>query len=61
MLFLLIGGLLVLTYGTMLSTPGVLPTEFVVRGPFRYLRSPMSLGAVTMSPATADYGPCRTV
>ena len=45
---LAIGGAAVLRCGAMLSTPGVLPKEFVVFGPFRYLRNPMSLGAVVM-------------
>ncbi len=43
---LVIGGVVVLLCGGMLSTPGVLPTQFVVLGPFRYVRNPMSLGAV---------------
>jgi protein-S-isoprenylcysteine O-methyltransferase Ste14 len=32
----------------MLSTARIVPTEFMVRGPFRCVRNPMSLGAVTM-------------
>jgi protein-S-isoprenylcysteine O-methyltransferase Ste14 len=47
-LLLLIGGAIVLLCGGMLSTPGILPTKFVALGPFRYVRNPMSLGAVTM-------------
>ena len=45
---LLTGGTVVLLCGGMLSTPSIVPTEFVVRGVFRYVRNPMSLGAVTM-------------
>jgi protein-S-isoprenylcysteine O-methyltransferase Ste14 len=45
---LFVGAVVVLLCGGMLSTPGVVPTEFVVRGLFRYVRNPMSLGAVTM-------------
>jgi len=48
MALLLIGGGVVLVCGGMLNTPGIVPTEFVVRGLFRYVRNPMSLGAVTM-------------
>ena len=47
-LLLLVGGAMVLLSGGMLSTPGILPTKFVALGPFRYVRNPMSLGAVTM-------------
>lgn len=45
---LIAGGLVVLYCGTLLSTPGLLPREFVAFGPFRYVRNPMSLGAVAM-------------
>ena len=45
---LIVGGIFVLLCGGMLHTPAFLPTEFVVGGPFRYLRNPMSLAAVTM-------------
>ena len=45
---LLVGGVVVLVCGGMLGTPGIIPTKFVVVGPFRYLRNPMSLGGVTM-------------
>ena len=48
MVLLLVGGADVLLCGGMLSTPGIIPTKFVVDGPFRYLRNPRSLGAVTM-------------
>jgi protein-S-isoprenylcysteine O-methyltransferase Ste14 len=48
MALLLVGGVVVLLCGEMLSTPGILPTKFVVLGPFRYVRNPMSLGGVTM-------------
>jgi len=47
-LLLLIGGAIVLLCGGMLSTLGIFPTKFVALGPFRYVRNPMSLGAVTM-------------
>jgi protein-S-isoprenylcysteine O-methyltransferase Ste14 len=43
---LLIGGVVVLLCGGILSTPGIVPTEFAVRGLFRYVRNPMSLGAI---------------
>jgi protein-S-isoprenylcysteine O-methyltransferase Ste14 len=43
-----VGGVVVLLCGGMPSTPRIIPTEFVVLGPFRYVRNPMSLGAVTM-------------
>jgi len=51
------GGLLVLGCGGLLSTRGILsrggrdwlfPTEFVAFGPFRYVRNPMSLGAIIL-------------
>jgi protein-S-isoprenylcysteine O-methyltransferase Ste14 len=45
---LLFGGAAVLACGAMLSTPGIVPSEFVIRGPFRYLRNPMSLAGVAM-------------
>jgi protein-S-isoprenylcysteine O-methyltransferase Ste14 len=48
MVLLLVGGIVVLLCGGMLSTPGMIPTKFVVFGPFRYVRNPMSLGGVTM-------------
>ena len=44
MVLLLVGGIVVLLCGGMLSTPGIIPTKFVVVGPFRYVRNPMSLG-----------------
>lgn len=46
-LLLLTGGAVVLLCGRMLSTPGIIPTNFVALGPFRYTRNPMSLGLVT--------------
>ena len=48
MVLLIVGGIVVLVCGGMLGTPGVIPTRFVVLGPFRYVRNPMSLGGVTM-------------
>ena len=48
MALLLVGGVVVLLCGGMLSTPGIIPTKFVGFGPFRYVRNPMSLGGVTM-------------
>jgi protein-S-isoprenylcysteine O-methyltransferase Ste14 len=59
MALLVAGGVDVLLCGGMLSTPGILPTEFVVHGPFRYLRNPMSLGAVTMMFGLALF--CRSI
>jgi len=56
---LLVGGVVVLLCGGMLSTPGIVPTKFVVRGPFRYVRNPMSLGAVTMMFGLALF--CRSL
>jgi protein-S-isoprenylcysteine O-methyltransferase Ste14 len=53
------GGAVVLICGVILSTPGVLPTEFVVFGPFRYLRNPMSLGALIMMLGLALF--CRSI
>ena len=55
-IFLILGGLLVLACGGILGTRGILetpgnrflPKEFVAFGPFRYLRNPMSLGAVIL-------------
>jgi protein-S-isoprenylcysteine O-methyltransferase Ste14 len=58
-LLLAIGGLVVLLCGALLRTPGVLPMEFVVTGPFRYTRNPMSLGAVTMACGLALF--CRSI
>lgn len=55
----LLGGLTVLLCGGMLSTPGIVPTEFVVRGFFRYVRNPMSLAAVTMMVGLALF--CRSL
>ncbi len=56
LIFLISGGLLVLACGGILGTRGILetpgdrffPKEFVAFGPFRYLRNPMSLGAVIL-------------
>lgn len=48
MVIIAFGGCVVLLCGAMLSTPRVLPTEFVSRGPFRYVRNPMSMGAIAM-------------
>ena len=48
MVLLVVGGVDVLLCGGMLSTPGMIPTRFVVLGPFRYVRNPMSLGAVAL-------------
>jgi protein-S-isoprenylcysteine O-methyltransferase Ste14 len=52
---MIVGGLLALTCGAILSTRGIgargdrfFPKEFVAFGPFRYVRNPMSLGAVTL-------------
>jgi protein-S-isoprenylcysteine O-methyltransferase Ste14 len=52
---MMLGGFLVLTCGAILSTRGIgargdrlFPKEFVAFGPFRYVRNPMSLGAVTL-------------
>jgi len=49
------GGILVLSCGAILSTRGIgargdrlFPKEFVAFGPFRYMRNPMSFGAVTL-------------
>lgn len=42
------GGFVVLYCGALLGTPGILPAEFIGFGPFRYVRNPMTLGAVAM-------------
>ena len=54
-LMMVVGGSLVLACGGMLSAGGVgsrrgipFPKEFVASGPFRYVRNPMSIGAVTL-------------
>jgi protein-S-isoprenylcysteine O-methyltransferase Ste14 len=59
MVLLLTGGTAVLLCGRMLSTPGIIPTNFVVRGPFRYMRNPMSLGLVTTMFGLALF--CRSI
>jgi protein-S-isoprenylcysteine O-methyltransferase Ste14 len=59
MVLLLVGGVVVLLCGGMLSTPGMIPTKFVVLGPFRYVRNPMSLGGVTMMLGLALF--CRSI
>src|SRR5271169_6246547 len=59
MALLLVGGAVVLLCGGMLSTPGIIPTKFVVVGPFRYVRNPMSLGGVTMMLGLALF--CRSI
>jgi protein-S-isoprenylcysteine O-methyltransferase Ste14 len=59
MALLLVGGVVDLLCGGMLSTPGIIPTKFVVLGPFRYVRNPMSLGGVTMMVGFALF--CRSV
>jgi protein-S-isoprenylcysteine O-methyltransferase Ste14 len=56
---LLAGGCMVLYCATLLRTPGIVPTEFVALGPFRYVRNPMSLGAVTMMLGLALF--CRSI
>jgi protein-S-isoprenylcysteine O-methyltransferase Ste14 len=56
LILLISGGSLVLACGGILSTRGILethgdrffPKEFVAFGPFRYMRNPMSLGAVIL-------------
>ncbi|MGH7485585.1 MAG: methyltransferase family protein [bacterium] len=54
---LVIGAIAVLGCGGLLSTRGILsrhgedrlfPTQFIAFGPFRYVRNPMSLGAVIL-------------
>jgi len=59
MVLLLVGGVVVLLCGGVLSTPGIIPTKFVVFGPFRYVRNPMSLGGVTMMFGLALF--CRSI
>jgi protein-S-isoprenylcysteine O-methyltransferase Ste14 len=59
MALLFVGGAVVLLCGGMLSTPGIIPTKFVVVGPFRYVRNPMSLGGVIMTFGLALF--CRSV
>src|SRR5271165_4220501 len=59
MALLLVGGVVVLLCGGMLNTPGIIPTKFVVVGPFRYVRNPMSLGGVTMTLGLALF--CRSI
>jgi protein-S-isoprenylcysteine O-methyltransferase Ste14 len=59
MMLLLTGGTVVLLCGGMLSTPGIIPTKFVVLGPFRYVRNPMSLGLVTTMFGLALF--CRSI
>lgn len=59
MVLLLTGGIVVLLCGGMLSTPGIIPTKFVVLGPFRYTRNPMSLGLVTTIFGLALF--CRSI
>jgi protein-S-isoprenylcysteine O-methyltransferase Ste14 len=56
------GALMVLTCAWILSTRGFgtpgdrfFPKEFVGLGPFRYVRNPMSLGAVTLALGLALY------
>jgi len=56
LIVLISSGLLVLACGGILGTRGILetpgdrffPKEFVAFGPFRYLRNPMTLGAVIL-------------
>ena len=56
LILLILGGLLVLACGGILGTRGIIetpgdrffPKEFVAFGPFRYMRNPMSLGAVIL-------------
>ena len=59
MVLLLTGGTVVLLCGGMLSTPGITPTKFIVLGPFRYMRNPMSLGLVTTMFGLALF--CRSI
>jgi protein-S-isoprenylcysteine O-methyltransferase Ste14 len=56
------GALMILTCGWILSTRGFgtpgdrfFPKEFIGLGPFRYVRNPMSLGAVTLALGFALY------
>jgi protein-S-isoprenylcysteine O-methyltransferase Ste14 len=56
---IVVGGVVVLLCGGMLSTPGTIPTKFVVFGPFRYVRNPMSLGGVAMMLGLALF--CRSI
>jgi protein-S-isoprenylcysteine O-methyltransferase Ste14 len=56
---LCVGAVVVLLCGGMLSTPGMIPTKFVVVGPFRYVRNPMSLGGVTMMCGLSLF--CRSI
>jgi protein-S-isoprenylcysteine O-methyltransferase Ste14 len=56
---LVVGGAVVLLCGGMLSTPGIIPTKFVVLGPFRYVRNPMSLGVVAIMFGLALF--CRSI
>ena len=59
MVLLFAGGTVVLLCGGMLSTPGIIPIKFVVVGPFRYMRNPMSLGLVTTMFGLALF--CRSI
>jgi protein-S-isoprenylcysteine O-methyltransferase Ste14 len=59
MVLLLAGGTVVLLCGGMLRTPGIIPTKFVVLGPFRYMRNPMSLGLVITMFGLALF--CRSI
>jgi protein-S-isoprenylcysteine O-methyltransferase Ste14 len=59
MVLLLVGGVVVLLCGGILTTPGIIPTKFVVLGPFLYVRNPMSLGGVTMMFGLALF--CRSI
>jgi len=55
-IFMIAGGVMILTCGGILSTRGIfsmpgkrlLPREFVAFGPFRHVRNPMSLGFVIL-------------
>ena len=59
MVLVVVGGVVVLLCGGMLNTPGMIPTKFIVFGPFRYVRNPMSLGGVTMMFGLALF--CRSI